>query len=536
MSDGVAGDRRQPGRVDRLLDAAFARFGWRLLLLHAAMSWLLGLPFALGFALLVGRVEEVGADQRLRIAALLIGVYAAATTVGLLGTNRQLRPLARWLERPDEPGAAELALRTLHRLPLGISRWNASIAVFVAIPTALVFLGLTSGVDSAMVVVLVLDCGIAIALGTWFGIAGLQLILRPLIRDASRRLESPPTAIGGISVRHKLLVGMPAVALCAGMLAVLVSAEPGAAWDDILTTTLVVAGFTTLLVVPASLLLAQSTLAPLDDLTDATERLKAGDFETRVPELAGDELGRLAHSFNEALVGLRERERLATENARLLGEIQRLLEEVRASRARIVAASDAERRRVERNVHDGAQQRLVALSLDLGVIVEEAAAVGAETVMTMTADAKSSLSVALAELRELARGLHPSILTSDGLAPSLRELATRAAIPVDVTAPDERFPDLVEATAYFVAAEGLANVAKYARASRAEVSVTFDGEQLVIGVHDDGVGGARASEMSGLAGLADRLAALDGSLAIDSPAGRGTRLSATVPLTSARGT
>jgi signal transduction histidine kinase len=221
------------------------------------------------------------------------------------------------------------------------------------------------------------------------------------------------------------------------------------------------------------------------------------------------------------LEGLREREGLRE-------EILRREDELRASRARVVAASDAERRRVERNIHDGAQQQLVALALKLRTIEER---VGDDPdLKRAVGDAGERLKSALSDLRELARGLHPSILTTDGLPPALEQLAARAPLPVSVSAPERRFPEAVESTAYFVVCEALANVDRYAEASRADVSVEARNGRLRVAISDDGVGGADAGAGSGLTGLADRVAALDGSLTVASPEGEGTKVTAEIPI------
>jgi signal transduction histidine kinase len=221
--------------------------------------------------------------------------------------------------------------------------------------------------------------------------------------------------------------------------------------------------------------------------------------------------------------------RLALENERLHAELRAQLSELRASRARIVAAGDAERRRLERDLHDGAQQRLLGLGLALQLVRAELGddANGASDLLD---EADTELVAAIEELRELARGIHPAVLTERGLAPALRTLAERSPLPVQIVdVPDERFPTAVEAAAYFVVSEALANVAKHARASAARVSVVHEDGVLSITVHDDGVGGARPSGRSGLAGLGDRVHALDGRLTIDSDAGRGTTVAAELP-------
>jgi signal transduction histidine kinase len=222
---------------------------------------------------------------------------------------------------------------------------------------------------------------------------------------------------------------------------------------------------------------------------------------------------------------------IALENARLHAESAARLTELRASRERIVAAGDAERRRLERNLHDGAQQRLVAVALQLRLLqrrIRGDPAVAEELVTVASAELAQSLD----ELRELARGIHPAVL-EHGLAGALDALATRAAVATTVAydAPG-RLPAPVELAAYFVACEALTNVAKYADASAASVRVWRNGRVAFIEVADDGIGGADDSLGSGLRGLADRVEALDGSLRVVSPAGAGTTVTAELPCAS----
>ncbi len=203
-----------------------------------------------------------------------------------------------------------------------------------------------------------------------------------------------------------------------------------------------------------------------------------------------------------------------------------------ASRARLVTAGDEERRRLERNLHDGAQQRLVSLSLSLRLAQAKLTSDPQEARDHLAA-AGSELGVALEELRELARGIHPAVLTERGLGPALQSLCDRAPLPVElVLEPDERLPKRVEAAAYYVVSEALANVAKYAYASSVTVSVAQQNGLATVEVADDGVGGADPELGTGLRGLADRIEALEGTLAVDSPSGEGTRIRAEIPSVS----
>ena len=211
-------------------------------------------------------------------------------------------------------------------------------------------------------------------------------------------------------------------------------------------------------------------------------------------------------------------------------ERKRIAEDLHASRARLVRAEERARRALERNLHDGAQQRLVALSVALR-LVESKLATDPDGAVRMLTGAREELTQALAELRELARGIHPAVLTDRGLRPALEMLASRAPVPVEVVAPDQRFTPEAEAAAYYVIAETLTNVAKYAQASSARVEVAQSNGALRVVVSDDGVGGADPSSGSGLRGLLDRVAVLDGTLEIDSPLGVGTAVRAEIPLT-----
>jgi signal transduction histidine kinase len=220
---------------------------------------------------------------------------------------------------------------------------------------------------------------------------------------------------------------------------------------------------------------------------------------------------------------------LALEHSRLQAEVEAQLEQVRASRARIVQAGDAERRRLERDLHDGAQQRLVTLSLALGMARSRAAGADPELVSLIESAGKEAQE-ALVELRELARGIHPAVLTETGLAGAIQALAERSPVATTITAvPPGRFPAAIEATAYFVVSEALANVAKHALAGSAQVTIRQLPGRLMVQVSDDGAGGARPEGGSGLRGLADRVASVGGVLRVDSRPGCGTHLEADIP-------
>jgi signal transduction histidine kinase len=219
---------------------------------------------------------------------------------------------------------------------------------------------------------------------------------------------------------------------------------------------------------------------------------------------------------------------LALENERLAAEVRARYDDLRAASARLVAAGDAARRRIERDLHDGAQQRLVSLSVTLNLARRQAEP-GSKTAALLDS-AVTELTAGLSELRELARGIHPVVLTERGLDPALAGLAARAPLPVTISAPLEgRLPPAVEAAAYFVVMEALTNVAKYASATGAEVTIQQIDGRVVIDVSDDGVGGADPAAGTGLAGMADRVAALGGRPEVESPPGGGTVVRAEMP-------
>jgi signal transduction histidine kinase len=206
------------------------------------------------------------------------------------------------------------------------------------------------------------------------------------------------------------------------------------------------------------------------------------------------------------------------------------VDDLRDARQRIIAAADNERRRIERDLHDGAQQRMVSVAVTLG-LAEAKMRSDVNAAAALIAEARQEAQIAVQELRELARGIHPAVLSDRGLGPALEALAARAPVPVDVIGvPEEPLPRPVEAAVYFVTAEALTNVAKYAQADAASVSLAIDDGSVRLEIRDDGVGGADSSAGGGVAGLYDRVEALDGVLTVDSPRGEGTTVTAEIPL------
>jgi signal transduction histidine kinase len=253
--------------------------------------------------------------------------------------------------------------------------------------------------------------------------------------------------------------------------------------------------------------LTRAIVRPVRVTAEMANRLAAGDLGVRVPETGVGEIRTLERTFNTMATSL------GTTSADLA-----------ASRARIVRASDETRRRIERDLHDGIQQRLVSLTLDVRGIQ-------ADTPGTALDRVADGLAATLDELREIARGIHPAILTQGGIVPAVRMLARRAKLPVEIAVDvPGRLPAPIEAAAYYVVSEALTNAVKHADAAVALVDIRHADGELRLSVHDDGRGGADPAKGSGLVGLADRIAALDGTLIVESPSGEGTTLTVTLPV------
>jgi signal transduction histidine kinase len=272
-------------------------------------------------------------------------------------------------------------------------------------------------------------------------------------------------------------------------------------------------GGSILLIVVFASYLTRAIVQPVRRAAAMAGRLAGGDLGVRMAERGVGEIGVLERSFNT-----------------MAASLQQSRDELAASRARVVAAGDQARRRIERDLHDGTQQRLVSLVLDLRA-AEAAAPPELAELKGQLARVADGLTGALDELRELSRGIHPAILSEGGLPPALKALARRSALPVELEVDvPARLPEPVEVAAYYVVSEALANAAKHANASVARVQARARDGHLHLSVSDDGVGGAAPGLGSGLVGLADRVEALNGAITIDSPAGRGTSLQVDLPV------
>jgi signal transduction histidine kinase len=408
------------------------------------------------------------------------------------------------------------------RVPLSGQTWLNTGYVLLAFPTGLAYfvvlvVGISVGVALAVVIV---GLGIlAATLAAWRGMAGIERALArsllgvpiaqpperrdlPLMDRVTRWLRDPVTwkslvfvalkfPLGIVSIAATGFLGFVALVMLFAPLIVLITPVTVFGW---IVTSFAEALPLTLIGIPAVLLVLH--------LTNGLAWLWA--LFARV-------------MLGPSTVQLHER-----------------VDDLRDARARIIAAADAERRRIERDLHDGAQQRLVALALTLGM-AESRLKADPDAAAELISQAREEASLAVKELRELASGIHPALLSERGLGPALEALASRAPVPTTVEGvPAQRLPAPVESAAYFVTAEALTNVAKYAGAMSAAVMLTVDHGRLRLLVRDDGAGGADPLKGSGLRGLNDRVEALDGVLHVDSPPGLGTTVIAEIPLAGAR--
>jgi signal transduction histidine kinase len=438
--------------------------------------------------------------------------------------------LAVWWVRPTFKTV--LSWRTTGPTPAQAQAvWNAALDLpYRLVSTAAMTIPVL-GVPPLVAIKLAAGISVGAAVGAYFAgmvamlatfvpvVFGYELTLRPLLEDVAGFLPRDFTpSMRGWRLRTKAVAALPSVALFSALTvgAFVDLAHSGPARlllsIGIALVTITVAGAIYWLVM-------RSLLDPVDDLFAATARVSEGDIDTPVRVVTSDELGSLAAGFNRMLAELRRHER-----------------ELRESRARVVAAADAARRKVERDLHDGAQQQLVLVGLKLGRargMVERDPVAAAAALDEL----KGDLERALVELRDLAHGLYPQLLESEGLAGALREAASRSPIAAEVHGDGAgRYPAEVEAAVYFCCLEALQNAGKHAGPdARASVSLAGEPGALRFEVRDDGRGfdmnGHPAG--AGLENMADRIAALGGELHVNSRPGAGTTISGTIPVATA---
>ncbi len=358
-----------------------------------------------------------------------------------------------------------------------------------------------------------------------FGYLFAEQWLRPLIAELASWLPEEETRHGALlSLGTKLLLLVPAINLFTGMTVAAISTNELDIEGRLAVTVAATTAITLTLSLGLSLMLRRSLLQRLDDLRETIQDVDSGNLNASVPFLAGDEIDDVGRSLNQMVAGLREREALREENTGLVDDL-------RASQARIVAAADESRRAVERDLHDGAQQNLVLMNLKLGLLRK---GLGEHEVAPMVEDLQADLGAALSDLRDLAHGIYPQALTSDGLIAALEGAAAASALPVTVASRNiGRFPAELEAAVYFSCLEALQNAAKYAGdGAKATVSLTEGGGKLRFEVTDDGAGfdPSTVNGSAGLQNMADRIGALGGEIQIDATPGAGTSVLGSVPL------
>ncbi|CAM3569224.1 histidine kinase [Smaragdicoccus niigatensis] len=492
-----------------LPERIYRRIGWWMVVSYAVLAWTAGAVVMCALIWIFARIYPLSFAQAAKLAGLFGVMWLICVAASFIHGVVAALPLRRF-ER-GEAEAAE-AWTAVVRIPMRALKFNFGAGLLIIYPSSIFCVAQVVPLSAPLIGLVLLGTAgnFLYSLTTSSFLAAV--FIRPALRSISSELRGATSPESGLRLFDKTVYVLPALGLSMAMFGCGLSLDSRVDMGTAFTRLVVATVVATVATVPVTMLFANSVNIPIEEFLLGTKRVKAGDYSKRVPELSGDEFGELARSFNDAMAGLSERQQLARE--------------VRASRARIVAAADESRKRIERNLHDGAQQRLVALALDLKLLEETATGDMADALH----QAGESVKEALTELRELARGLHPQILTSDGLGPALSQLASRAKVPVRVDAPEQRYPEPVETAAYFVVAEALANVSKYAKAGSAVVVVESHNGTLQVEVADDGIGGASLGAGTGLAGLADRVAALEGRLTVDSPPGAGTRVRAEIPV------
>ncbi|HSV39811.1 MAG TPA: sensor histidine kinase [Nocardioidaceae bacterium] len=525
----MVGDARRStwGLIQRAHDRFYERFGSRGLVVAGTIGAMVSLS-AISELVIAAGAGFLSVPLRDLTWWWWAGPIGCVLSIALgeLANLRRLRTVVEWSELAPTPDrAAELwELGTILPRRLTI---HVAVVLYIALMTAGVPMTIARyDLPLWTFGVMALTWATLLASGSIFFVLGLELLFRPQMRDVAEHLapEHEPTT-RGLSLRSKVSTPVPG-AICFAVLFTTAFADTSASYGTRVlvgvTLGLVFAGVTMTLY----LIAVHAALDPVDQLTEATERVRHGDLTTPVPLVGADELGRLATSFNQMLEGLRERETLREHNAELLADVQ-------ASRARIVAAADDERRRMERDIHDGAQQRLVLINLKLGMLSKtlESDPAAAKALLT---ELRDDASHAIDELRDLAHGIYPALLESDGLAAALSDVGDQSRFPVSVTDDGTtRYPAEVEAAVYFCCMEALQNCAKHAgEGSHARIELSQTDRTLHFVVRDDGRGFDRASVngSAGLQNMADRIGALGGQLLVSSTPGEGTTVEGTVPV------
>jgi signal transduction histidine kinase len=505
----AAGADPKGGGVQAFLERRYRAMGVHyltgVLLVGAAVSFLLGWVAML----LISRTLDLTHVEYTRTLIVGFGGTGLGLVLGIALSVLWGRPLLHWLRadpRPTPPpGLWEWVVAAPRRVILTIGGCGLLVSL---LPTA-AYVAHTAALGPWEVVAV---SGLAIAglgyvqvLGYFVG----EAALRPLVRDIAERMDakaSPPSA--GLAITRKAFIGLLAFGFLSAIFSTSLVADRGAGADFVgksLGASLLVAITFSLAI---ATVLSEVVLGPFKDLLSGTRQVAAGDLSARLPVLSDDEFGQLAQSFNE------------------------MVAEVQASKARIVATADEERRRMERDLHDGAQQHLVLLKMKLAMLRDKLRD-DPDTADALADEVQDDLARALAELRDLAHGIYPAILEHEGLPAALRDAVDRAPIEARLESNQtRRYKPELEAAVYFCCLEALQNAGKHASDSRVTVRLSEADGAVRFEVADDGPGFDLASRNGsvGLQNMTDRIGALGGSLSIDSRLGNGTTVSGSVPV------
>ena len=473
-----------------------------------------GLPWAVASMIIGGLAGGMSGTELFRGAVINAGAAAVGLGVAARVVFRDVATLEAW-EAAGRPSVeASRILRLAFTAPVRFANWGLGTYVLVAIPTA--FAWIIATVEPLAFAFLICVGGLLGATTvSWVVVLFVvELGTRPLVaRICAEFPQVQAPARHGMSLRTKALLPVPVVTLTTGICAAGLAGLFDQPIGQVGTAIAVSLVFTAVFAVILRFALTGAALRPVDDLIEGVRRVASGDLRSRVPITSADELAVLSHAVNEMT------DRLAVHDA-----------DMRASRARIVAASDEARRNVERDLHDGAQQYLVLLELKLGMLTRAVA--DDPEASALAAEVRDDLARALAELRDLAHGIYPAVLESDGLAAALRAAAERASMAVAVESDGlGRYPQELEAAIYFCCMEALQNAAKHAgEGAKATVRLNQVDGRVHFEVADDGRGYDSGSirPSSGLQNMADRIGALGGELRIESAPGSGTTVSGSV--------
>ncbi len=447
---------------------------------------------------------------------------AFAIALGLLRHTSGLRLILRWLDGERSEELRTQAEYWAFEVPRSILRSIYVLLVFSAVPLGVVTLTGPADASPSNVVGVVIGAFTIWATAAVVSYACLEVVCSP-IRRSIEHLELERRS--GVSL-VSILIALPVVLgfTMIGFASFLLVERGAPDAPSIPLVYLIALAMTLLGGAVVSAVLWVTARRPITDLVLGNRAVGQGSLDVRIPISTADELGELASSFNQMVEGLAERESLREEKLSLVEELQ-------VSRTRIVAASDEARRRVERDLHDGAQQRLVLMNLKLNLLRRE---LEGRASLPMVEELTEDLTCALHELRGLARGIYPQVLTSDGVVAALESIAAEAPRPVHVSGDGiGRYPDEIEAAVYFCCLEALQNASKYAgESANVEVRLAAKNGELRFEVRDDGSGfdPAQANASSGLQNMSDRIGALGGTVRVDSEPGKGTRVGGAVPV------